>query len=148
MGHQGDVAEVVGAELQLEAVDGRLTLRRGHDPRVVDEQVDGLAFFLHPGPEGGDRGEGGQVKIGHHYPCAGHRAADRRQRGSALDLIANRKGEVRAGGGQPAGQSQAHAITGTGDYGVATDEGGNIDVGTGTRHCLLQVVMLLRTLVR
>jgi hypothetical protein len=39
---EGKVAEVVGAELELEVVRGGLALGRTHDTGVVDEQVDGL----------------------------------------------------------------------------------------------------------
>ena len=55
------VAEVVGAELQLEAL-GRAAPRRGHHARVVDEQVDALGHAL------GERAHGveaGQVELLH-----------------------------------------------------------------------------------
>jgi hypothetical protein len=48
------VAEVVGAELQLEPVLGDLTARRLHDAGVVDEDVDAAALGDEPGRERGD----------------------------------------------------------------------------------------------
>jgi hypothetical protein len=44
---QREVAELVGAELELESVGG-LAARCGHDARVVDERVDPRMRLAHP----------------------------------------------------------------------------------------------------
>ena len=44
MGHQSDMAQVVGTELQLETVLGGLVARRVHYPSVVDQDVDWAAL--------------------------------------------------------------------------------------------------------
>jgi hypothetical protein len=54
-GDQRDVAEVVRAELELEAVDGALPVRRRHDAGVVHQQVDRLTSL----PPGRLRAPGG-----------------------------------------------------------------------------------------
>jgi hypothetical protein len=53
---EGEVAEVVGAEVQLEAV-GRRRLRHEHDAGIVDEHVDRLAPRIGEPPDGGEVGE-------------------------------------------------------------------------------------------
>jgi hypothetical protein len=58
---EGEVAEVVGAELQLEAVGGRL-LRGVHHAGVVDQKVDARVGGAQVGRRGPDRVQGGQVE--------------------------------------------------------------------------------------
>src|SRR6202012_5425066 len=58
---EGEVAEVVGAELELEAVGG-LATRRRHHARVVDQQIERLGAGGDRGRGGADRGEVGEVE--------------------------------------------------------------------------------------
>jgi len=61
---QGEVAEDVGAELQLEAVGGFEAFWRRPDTGVVDEEIeDGVAGEF-AGGEGADAAEGGEVELG------------------------------------------------------------------------------------
>ncbi len=56
---QEEMAEMVGAELQLEAIAGR-ALRRGHYPRVIDEEIQrrpACATLLGGRADGGERPE-------------------------------------------------------------------------------------------
>ena len=67
---EGEVAEVVGADLQLEAVGG-LAPRRGHHAGVVDQQVEaGRRERL---GEGAHRGQVGKVELRHVRRRAGGR---------------------------------------------------------------------------
>ena len=59
---QGEVGQVVGPELHLEPIRRRLSRRQGHDPRVVDQDVDGAAIGQMPLGEGLNRRQGGQVQ--------------------------------------------------------------------------------------
>jgi hypothetical protein len=57
---EGEVAEVVGAELELESIGSDATLGKGHDAGVVDEEVEaavGGEEGLSSGTNGGEAGE-------------------------------------------------------------------------------------------
>ena len=87
-GGERDVAEVVGAVLQLEAVGGLAVARRRHHPGVVDQQVhrpvDGLVIVLGEPSYGlqrrqvelGDLGRAGDLRRGRvaRPRCCGRRA--------------------------------------------------------------------------
>ena len=83
-----EVAEVVGAELQLEAVGGAAQ-RRHHHAGVVDQQVD---LAVPAGGELADRGEAGEVERAD-LGLAGHR------RGGGLALVGRAHGEHDVGAG-------------------------------------------------
>ena len=105
---EGEVAEVVGAELQLEAVVGLASPRRGHHAGVVDEEVEGA---LEPLGQGVHRLLRGQVELldprpcrvapaarirgrrPHRHPCCAPRARRRRRAGRAR---APRRGRCRS----------------------------------------------------
>ena len=62
-GGQGEVTEVVGPELQLEAVGGELAVGV-HDPGVVDEQIDAVVRDTQRVGSGrSDRVERGEVEV-------------------------------------------------------------------------------------
>jgi hypothetical protein len=67
------VAEVVGAELQLEPVRGA-AVRGGHHPGVVDEQVQRRHVGRQPGGEAGDAAQVGEVEHADVHPAARHPA--------------------------------------------------------------------------
>ena len=84
---QGEVPKVVGADLQLETVDGA-PRRRVHDTGVVDEHVQGPHPGGHVPGRGPDGGEIGQVQV------------DRFRRRST-----GRRGDPRAGASGPLGRA-------------------------------------------
>ncbi len=59
---EGEVAEVVGGELQFVAVGGEGT-GRGHHARGVDQHVGAYAVVLQPSGERADGGEVAQVQV-------------------------------------------------------------------------------------
>jgi len=54
---QGEVAEVVAAELQLESVGGGVAFWRLHDAGVVDQDVDRAALGVELFAQRGDAGQ-------------------------------------------------------------------------------------------
>ena len=76
LGSQGEVAEVVRAELELEPVGGRASLRDAHDPRVVDQHVDRLVPVEQPVGERTHRGQVGEVEVVELDRAAGRAARD------------------------------------------------------------------------
>ena len=72
---QGEVPEVVGAELQLKAVGG-LAIRRNHHPGVVDQQIQPGVRLLKLHRELAHRGEVGQIEQHHRNVGSGIFAAD------------------------------------------------------------------------
>src|SRR5690606_18739849 len=110
---QGEVAEMVGAELELEAV-GRATQRRDHQPGVVDQQVDGAVDAAGEEPH---RGEVGEVEASH-LDLSGHRVGGVR----SLAHIAHGQDHAGAVLGEDTGGDAADAAVGTGDDRGASGE--------------------------
>ena len=113
------MAEVVGADLALEAVDG-LRVRHGHDAGVVDQHVDAVdavGEFAH-------RRQVLQVELAH-LDVAGHA----RGGGVALRGVAHGEDHLGADAGQLAGGDLAEAAVGAGDDDGAPGEGGQVGGG-------------------
>src|SRR5699024_5066425 len=110
---QREVAEVVGAELELEAA-GRATQRRDHQPGDVDQQVDGAVDAAGEEPHGGEVGE---VEVAH-LGLAGHGGGG----GGPLVHIAHGQHDASAVLGEDAGGDAADAAVGTGDDRGASGE--------------------------
>ncbi|KAF0653596.1 TetR family transcriptional regulator [Cyanobium sp. Copco_Reservoir_LC18] len=129
---EGDVAQVVGAELELETLAGEGPGRR-HHAGVVDQQVEAAVALGDGDGGGGHAGQIGQIQ-GHQVEGAGGG-------GGGEQLLAGqlRPGEGTAGqqhGGAPGrqrpGRLQAQATVGPGDQG---DAAGLVrDVGDGPAH--------------
>ena len=96
---ESEVTEVVGAELQLEAVLGRPALRRGHHARVVDQHVDRAPLRQQRRGESLHRGQRGEIEL---EDCA--LSSDAAGRGSALGLVADGHQHLGAGPGQVPGE--------------------------------------------
>lgn len=106
------MAQVIGAELHLEAV-GRLAARDGHDPGVVDEEVEPVGVRLAPQPgELIDRGEVGQVEAAYLERSLGRLGPDLCRGGLALGDVAHSKGDLGPVGRQ--GQRGLEAEPGVG----------------------------------
>jgi hypothetical protein len=101
-----EVAEVVGADLHLEAVGGA-RLRDRHHAGVVDQDVD---VALEAVGERVHRAEVGEVEP----PDLG-RARDRLRRGRAARLVAHREHDMSAGMAQLARGGEPDAAVGAGD---------------------------------
>jgi hypothetical protein len=116
------VAQVVGAELQLEAVR-RPAVRDVHDPGVGDQDVEASGPALGEGPH---RGQVGQVQPPHldvpGEPGGGALTAGR---------VAHGQHDAGTGGGECPGGLQAQAAVGPGDHRGAA--GLRRDVGGGPR---------------
>ena len=114
---QREVAQVITAELQLEAVGGGLALGRLHDARVVDQEVDrpplGVEFLA----ERFDAGQRGQVERFDGQLRVGHRRADLLDRRFALGAVADRHDDVGARSGQAGSDAETEAGVGAGDDG-------------------------------
>jgi hypothetical protein len=143
---QGEVAEVIGAELHLEPVLGHPAGRDGHDPGVVDEQVDRPPVALAPGGELGDGGEAGQVQLLARDLGAGDGGLDAGHRGLALAGAAGRHDDVGPGARERLGHLEADTAVGAGDDGKAAGLVGHLPRAPGrerdrvhggkvTEHC-------------
>jgi hypothetical protein len=120
---EGEVPEVVGAELHLETVAGLAVLRRCHDPRVVDEQVE---RSLEPGGEVTHRLLRGEVES-FDAEDAGHTSgAD--PLGCRLTgiRVAHREHDVSAVAGELTRLDGPDAGVRAGDEGAASGEVGNL----------------------
>ena len=112
---QREVAEVVGAELHLEAVLGAL-LGDGHDAGVVDEDVEVALPRVGEGVDGGEVGEVEPAHLGLAVDGGGGRLA--------LGDVADGEHDARAGAAELASGGEADAAVGAGD-----DEGASIEAG-------------------
>src|SRR5699024_3713101 len=110
---QREVAEVVGAELELEPV-GRAPQRRDHQPGVVDQQVDGAVDATGEEAHGGEVGEVEAAHLG----LAGHGGGGV----GPLAHIAHGQDDARAVLGEGSGGDAADAAVGTGDDRSASGE--------------------------
>ena len=109
------MAEVVDAELQLEAVGGA-AVRRHHHPRVVDYQVDTLAG----GPDLTGRHTDGlqRGKVQRHHPDVGarRRGTDPGDRVVRLALVPAAEDQPRAARGEHPPRLEADAGVAPGDH--------------------------------
>ena len=111
---QREVAEVVDAELHLEAVHGA-ALGNRHHAGVVHQDVDPVVGGERCGPRPraptrANRGRGGRPRARRRMGLA-----DALLGGRGLLLVARRHHDVRAGSGQRAGGLEAEASVGAGD---------------------------------
>ena len=116
---EGEVAQVVGAELQLEAVLG-VALRRVHHAGVVDQQVD--AVVVGAQLLGGLAGGLQRCQVEFLQRDVGIRGAPLNQQCGILAFVevAHREDDVRALFGQRGCGLEAEAGVGAGDDGDAT----------------------------
>ncbi len=125
-GGEGEVAEDVGAELELEAVRGFEALGRGVDAGVVDQEVEGGVSGELAGGKGADAAEGGEVELAELDLGAGDRAADAVDGAFAPCLVAGGDDD----GGPVAGElergGEADAAVGAGDDGAAAGLVGDV----------------------
>ncbi len=112
---QGEVAEVIGAELHLEAVRGG-AVRDGHHARVVDQQVEALGVAGRPRlGEAAHRAQVGQVEASHVDDGIRRRGGDVDAR-RRLPLVESRTASVTAASvaGQFEGRLEADPGVGAG----------------------------------
>src|SRR5438552_1861301 len=114
---EGEVAEVVGPELELEPVGGHLPGEGSHDAGVVDEQVEVLMFPREPLRETANRSEAGEVERANLDFGGRHSVLDRERGFGALLGVAHGEDDARAGARQLAGGEEADAAVGAGDDG-------------------------------
>jgi hypothetical protein len=117
--------EVVGAELQLEAVRGQ-SARRRHHARVVDQQVEPVVPAAIALGERPDRVEAGQVEILQLQGRTWHGGLDLTPSGLAPRQVAARQHHLRAGAGQRASRREAEPAVRPGDHGDAAALVGNL----------------------
>jgi hypothetical protein len=116
------VTEVVGTELELEAI-GRRGLGTGHDPGVGDQHVDAVvAVGVEPVGEAPDRRQGRQVGLVD-VDAAGACVVEVPPR---LVQVADDAHDRRAVGGQRSGRLDAQPGRGAGDHDVDV---GEVDAG-------------------
>jgi hypothetical protein len=136
-GGEQEVAEVVGAERQLEAVLGEAA--RAGQARVVDQHVDRLALAdqrVGARPHGGEVAE---VERDEAEPIVAGGAGQLVEHGPGLGLAARGDGEARAAGGQGPRGLLADAGVGAGDDDVAVGElGGGHGRQRGRSHAVRQ----------
>ena len=109
-----EMTEVVGAELQLEAIHGGL-LRRVHHAGVVDQQVDTRVGRGQFRAGGAHRCQRAQIQLVHHDHRARGQLPDPVRCGISLGGVANRHHHGRAAGGENAGVVVAETGIGAGD---------------------------------
>jgi hypothetical protein len=125
------MAQVVGAELQLETVAGGLAVWWGHDTRIVDQNVDGVACAVEAVAEGGDRGEAAEVDLFEGHVCLGRRYPYVVERLGALAGIAADQDDAGAVLGEHPRGLVAEASSCPGDNGRLATKVGNIVFGIG-----------------
>ncbi len=123
---QGEVAEDVGAELQLEAVDGLEPLRRRHDAGVVEQQIERKAAFELAGGEGAHRCQAGEVENSQLRLGVGNLASQAFERGLPLIPVSTGEDDGGAGAGKLAGCGIADTAVGAGKDHAATDLAGDL----------------------
>ena len=101
-------AQVVAAELQLEAISREL-LARGHSPCVVDQRIDAIVAAAEVGHEAADLVERGQVQLVQLNGGAGCAAQDLITGRGGLDLIAAGQAHGGAAFGQVVRNGQSNA---------------------------------------
>jgi hypothetical protein len=116
VGRQGEVAEIVGAELQLEAIRGGLPPRRGHHGGVVDQQIETPSLPLQPCGEVGDGLEAGEIDLLEPDIRGGDFGSDSRDSLRAFPRIAAREDDLTACSCKFEGILESET-TGTGDDG-------------------------------
>ncbi len=116
---ESEVAKVVGAELELEALLAGASRRR-HDAGVVDQQVEAVVRLRELLGEGSDRLQAGEIEGGELRLGPGRRGRDLAQRGRALVCVAAGKHDPCARAGQLPRRDQAEAAVGARDHGDAT----------------------------
>lgn len=131
---QRDMAEVVGPELELEAVGGRLPGGRGHHAGVVDEQVDGAAVVEQRAAERRHGCEGRQVEGVRGDGRRRRRGADRGDRRLGLRGVPRGQDDVRARRGEAARDAEADAVGAAGHDGALAGEIGKGEVDRCSVH--------------
>jgi hypothetical protein len=137
---EGEVAEVVGAELQLVAVDRRLSLGRRHHAGVVDQQVDRHGLVDQLAGELGDRREGRQVQVAQAETGVRHGRADRGDGGLALRAVADRHQHLGTCSGERGCHAEPHPVAGTGDDGAPAGQVGEGEVVLPGSHVAAPVI--------
>ena len=110
---EGEVAEVVRAELKLEAV-GRLAPRGGHHAGVVDQQVETVVVGAHALGKRAHRVEAREVELLHHELRARDDVLDRAPGRVALGRAATREHHTRALARQLPCRHEAESAVGAG----------------------------------
>jgi hypothetical protein len=113
-GRERKVAEVIGPQLELEAVGG-LAPRRRHQACVVDEKVEPLVLGQEPLGEGPDRLEVREVQWGDLGRCAGHLCLDLAEGQLTLGRVATGEHHPGSGTGELSGGHQPQSAIGSGD---------------------------------
>jgi len=88
---QGEMAEIVGGELQLESIGALAPLGQRHDARVIDQQIDAAPCGEQLIGEGCDRGERRKIKLLETYVCIGVGGAQALKSIGASGLVAARQ---------------------------------------------------------
>ena len=132
-GRQREVAEHVGAELELEPVGGLLAGGHGHDPGVVHQDVDGLVTRRHQLRELLDRREARQVELLGDDARVRRALADVGDGLGGLGRVAAREHDLRVRHREPARGLQPDAAVRSGDDGELAVLVGEVDV-PGLRH--------------
>ena len=112
---QREVTEMVTAELQLESVGGGLPLRRLHDARVVDQEVDRSSLGVEFLAERFDAGQRRQVERFDGQLRVGNRCTDLLDRRFTFRAVADRHDDIGAGSGQAGSGAETEAGVGAGD---------------------------------
>src|ERR687891_2109081 len=109
-----EVAEVVGPELELEAVGGPAAWRR-HDAGVVDQQVEAVVRRVEALGEGANRIELAEVELLELELGPGRRAPDGVARALALRHAAAREHDARTGPSELPRRDEAEPAVGARD---------------------------------
>ena len=122
---QGEVAEMVGAELHLETVGG-LAAGDGHDAGVVEQDVEAVVAGTEAIGEGRHRRQVGQVERFEGHVGGDDGTADAVEGVGALRLVPAGQDHLGAGPGQGQGRLEADAAVGPGHHGGAAGEVGDV----------------------
>ncbi|GAB4000831.1 hypothetical protein GCM10029992_34170 [Glycomyces albus] len=122
--------QVVGGELRLVSLRAE-PAGRGHDPGVVDQDIDPAAEV---GGEGCHRVQVEQIEVADLEIGAGMRVGDGGGGRAGLGLVADGHDHVRALGGERPRGSQAEAVAGPGDQDAAPGLVGYVVCGPFSAH--------------
>jgi len=131
------VAEVVGPQLQLEPVTRRAALLGCHHGRVVDQILDRDALVAKGLAQPCDGVERRQVELAQRHVCVRIPLVDALDGRQPLGAVAHRHDDLGAGAGQPSGQLEPDAVTGSSHHGTAPAQVGHGNVGSFAGHALL-----------
>src|SRR5205085_12398385 len=139
LGGEREVAEVVGADLELESVGGLAPGRR-HHPRVVDQEIEAVVGGAKALGERPHRIQAAEIELLQLHAALGRDRLDLAPGGLAFLHVPAGDHHPGALAGQLAGRDQAHSAVGAGDDRGAARLVGNLLGGPLRAHAGIPLI--------